>query len=590
MTVPRRAHGVPLALACALALATLGAVSAFAAPPTVTITSPANGSSYEIGSTVLADYECAENGAPVVSCVGDVADGASIDTATLGVKQFTVTSTSNDPPDPPPGNEAVVTNSYTVVDTVDPSPPVLANPANGDLTRDDTPLLQWAAATDLGGSGIDEHAVLINGDLAGNLGPGATSFTTAPLSTGEYSWQIFAADVAGNTSASEIRSFAVDTTAPGPPTITQQPVAVSPPGTTHVFAWTGDGDPTFGLGVFNWQVRDSAGQIDASGTLPATGGSGQVAVDGLAANDSYVFEIQQVDQAGNPGQVGLSGVFTIELPPPDLPTGPGDTPRPRPTPGSASGSGSGPSAPPTIVPVPGVPSVPSPSGSGGQPAPATGDDGPQRVAPATLNAKRLRPKAGVLITSRRPRLRWPKVGEATVYNVQIFRMDGTRFAKVYSGFPKRNRLRVPEGKLERGERYAWRVWPFRGRKALKKPVGASYFDVRTKKQIFASRLIRPKSEIVAGERAQFWWAKRRGIKQYRFRLLTDGKRTYQGITRRNRSTVPAKRLAKAGDYTVLVQLGVGRPKAKKFGTAWIRLPIEVLTQAELTARRRAESG
>ena len=63
---------------------------------------------------VLADYECSDDGSGVASCVGDVADGAAIETATLGSHDFTVTGTDV------AENEASVTYSYEVVANTPP--------------------------------------------------------------------------------------------------------------------------------------------------------------------------------------------------------------------------------------------------------------------------------------------------------------------------------------------------------------------------------------------------------------------------------------------------------------------------------------
>jgi YVTN family beta-propeller protein len=79
-------------------------------PPTVELTTPADGAQYTQGSDVDADYACADTGTSgLQSCTGDVADGAAIDTSTLGTFDFTVTARDGD------GNETTVTHSYTVI-------------------------------------------------------------------------------------------------------------------------------------------------------------------------------------------------------------------------------------------------------------------------------------------------------------------------------------------------------------------------------------------------------------------------------------------------------------------------------------------
>ena len=51
-----------------------------ATKPTISITTPAEGGQYLLGSTVAADFECADNLSGVASCVGTAADGGPIDT------------------------------------------------------------------------------------------------------------------------------------------------------------------------------------------------------------------------------------------------------------------------------------------------------------------------------------------------------------------------------------------------------------------------------------------------------------------------------------------------------------------------------
>ena len=86
--------------------------------PTVTIMTPADGADYAAGQNVIADFTCSDEaggsgietggletgGSGIDTCVGTVADGAAIDTSTLGDQDFTVTSTDE------AGNETEVTN------------------------------------------------------------------------------------------------------------------------------------------------------------------------------------------------------------------------------------------------------------------------------------------------------------------------------------------------------------------------------------------------------------------------------------------------------------------------------------------------
>jgi len=92
-----------------------------AGPPTVSIGSPINGASYAQDQTVTASYRCQDAlGAPGLvgagGCVGPVADGAAIDTATPGSHAFAVTATSQD------HQTTTRLVSYTVTPTPTPTP------------------------------------------------------------------------------------------------------------------------------------------------------------------------------------------------------------------------------------------------------------------------------------------------------------------------------------------------------------------------------------------------------------------------------------------------------------------------------------
>lgn len=78
-------------------------------PPTITITSPANGSAFKQGQAVAASYSCAAPaGVTVTACTGTVANGAALNTSSLGAQSFTVNATDSD------GQTATQTVSYTV--------------------------------------------------------------------------------------------------------------------------------------------------------------------------------------------------------------------------------------------------------------------------------------------------------------------------------------------------------------------------------------------------------------------------------------------------------------------------------------------
>jgi lysophospholipase L1-like esterase len=79
--------------------------------PSIELNTPSSGAVFTLGQPVVASYSCAddEGGSGLATCTGTVADGAPIDTASVGWKTFTVTATDNQ------GNTSSTTAQYQVV-------------------------------------------------------------------------------------------------------------------------------------------------------------------------------------------------------------------------------------------------------------------------------------------------------------------------------------------------------------------------------------------------------------------------------------------------------------------------------------------
>ena len=87
-------------------------------PPSVEITTPANGATYTQGQAVTAGYAChAATGAELKSCEGPVANGAALGTATLGSHGFQVEAEDT------LGGKTSKEVSYTVVAKAPPAAP-----------------------------------------------------------------------------------------------------------------------------------------------------------------------------------------------------------------------------------------------------------------------------------------------------------------------------------------------------------------------------------------------------------------------------------------------------------------------------------
>ncbi len=58
--------------------------------PTISITSPADGASYQQGASIYASYSCSDSVDSSPQCTGTVPNGSAIDTSTTGTKYFSV--------------------------------------------------------------------------------------------------------------------------------------------------------------------------------------------------------------------------------------------------------------------------------------------------------------------------------------------------------------------------------------------------------------------------------------------------------------------------------------------------------------------
>jgi hypothetical protein len=95
----------------------LGAVAAVSVViPTITISSPLDGASYQRGSRVVAHFRCSEDGSttPIAACKGTVAPGHAVDTRSGGARTFRVTATDRS------GATATKSVRYTVWAYVNP--------------------------------------------------------------------------------------------------------------------------------------------------------------------------------------------------------------------------------------------------------------------------------------------------------------------------------------------------------------------------------------------------------------------------------------------------------------------------------------
>jgi hypothetical protein len=234
--------------------------------PKVTIATPVDGTVYERGASVSADYACTdeENGSGLQSCVGDVPDGGAVNTSTLGEHTFTVQATDR------AGNTGSKSVNYTVVDRTAPVISVATPSAGAVYGLGESVAADYSCADEPGGSGL--------ASCAGTVADGAAVDTS---SVGQKTFKVEAADNAGNTSSKSVTYTVVDR---APPTI-----SLAAPVDSAVYS----------LGqrvAASYSCQDQAG------------GSGLASCDGSVANGAPIdtssfgehsFEVRAADHAGN---------------------------------------------------------------------------------------------------------------------------------------------------------------------------------------------------------------------------------------------------------------------------------------------------
>ncbi|HEY0662515.1 MAG TPA: glycosyl hydrolase family 18 protein [Lysobacter sp.] len=179
-------------------------------PPTVTLTAPANGSSYSAGTNLAITANAADSdgsiakveffrGTASLGVDTSAPYGVTWSNATAGSHTFKAVATDNAGASTTSAIASVtITTQPPPTDTTAPSVPTgLASPSQTSSSVS----LSWNASTDnAGGSGVAGYDVYRNGSLIAS--PTATSYTNSGLAASTtYTYKVRARDNAGNASA-----------------------------------------------------------------------------------------------------------------------------------------------------------------------------------------------------------------------------------------------------------------------------------------------------------------------------------------------------------------------------------------------------
>ena len=272
------------------------------APAPPIITAPASGATVAPNTPVTGT---AEAGATVRLFEGALLLGEtvanpnwSITPSTLGGGPHTVTAFAVDPA----GNTSAGSSRSYIIDAAAPSQPVITAPAEGAFLPSTGVTVSGTAET---GSTVRifEGAALLGTQLATPSWSFPLTFTEAA-----HTVRVNSTDIAGNVSTDATRSFTVDITAPGAPSILSPANGSLQPAT---FTLSGIAERLALVEIFEGATLITSTTATSTGTWTAS----------VTASDGpHTYTARQTDQAGNVGPLSPGRLINVDAIPPGPPT------------------------------------------------------------------------------------------------------------------------------------------------------------------------------------------------------------------------------------------------------------------------------
>jgi hypothetical protein len=216
-----------------------------------------------------------------------------------------------------------VTLNYEILDSTPPPAPTLLEPADGTMTKDNTPTFGWTAVTD--DSPPVTYELQVDNDLSFSSPEISVSglidniYTpTMALADENYSWRVRATDNAGNIGAwSSVWTLLIDTVPPAAPDLLSPADGENLVDNTPLLDWSDVVDPS-GVSYDLFIATDNEFTLIILQKIGLTTSQYELDPSEALSENTYYWRVRAVDGAGNVGDNSTYRSFTVRAGPPSV--------------------------------------------------------------------------------------------------------------------------------------------------------------------------------------------------------------------------------------------------------------------------------